>query len=104
MTSKLKRISLLLVLILIASMAFLVMDVGTAEANIGKDIVVSALVNFVYAALGFFLGIVVLIIVDRKILRAIDLVGEIREKNTAAALFAVGCVFSICYLLANTLG
>ncbi len=104
MTSKLKEVFLLLVLILVTSVALLFMDTQLAEASVGKDIVVSALVNFVYAALGFTLGIVVLVIVDRRILKAIDLVGEIREKNTAAALFAVGCVFSICYLLAHTLG
>ena len=94
----------IIVLFALCMFWFLAWMSEAAQAGIGEDVAFTALVNFVYAALGFVLGIVVLIFVDRKILKAIDLVEEIREKNTAAALFAVGCVFAICYLLAHTLG
>lgn len=45
-------------------------------------------INLLYTLLSLFIGIVALMAIDRKLLRSVDIEGELKNGNIAVAIFA----------------
>jgi hypothetical protein len=62
------------------------------------------LVNLLYAAIGFALGIAALKAVDRWIFLKLDFEEEIRKGNLAAAIFGASLVIFVGLVISHALG
>ncbi len=45
-------------------------------------------INLIYTLLALFIGIAALIIIDKKLLRTVDIEGELKNGNIAVSIFA----------------
>lgn len=45
-------------------------------------------INLLYTLLALFIGIAALMVIDRKLLRSVDIEGELKSGNIAVAIFA----------------
>jgi len=64
---------------------------------------VMLLVNLVYAIVALFVGVLALRLLDRLILRKVDLQDEIRKGNIAAAILAGTMLLFVAIILGLTL-
>ena len=62
------------------------------------------LVNLVYAVVALFVGVMSLRLLDRLLLKKIDLEEEIQKGNIAAAIFAGTLLIFVAIILASALG
>ena len=56
-------------------------------------------VNFIYTLIALFIGIVSLIIIDKKFLTAIDIQEELKKGNIAVAIFASTILLFIALII-----
>ncbi|USD21261.1 DUF350 domain-containing protein [Microbulbifer variabilis] len=45
-------------------------------------------INLIYTVLALFIGIIALITIDKKLLRTVDIEGELKNGNIAVSIFA----------------
>ena len=64
---------------------------------------VMLLVNLVYAVIALFVGVLALRLLDRLILKKVDLQDEIRKGNIAAAILAGTMLLFVAIILGLTL-
>lgn len=62
------------------------------------------LINLVYAVVALFVGVMSLRLLDRLLLKKIDLEEEIQKGNIAAAIFAGTLLIFVAIILASALG
>ena len=61
-------------------------------------------INLVYAVVTLFVGVAAIRILDRTILKKIDLEEEIRSGNIAAAIFAATLLLFVAIIMAGAVG
>ena len=61
-------------------------------------------VNLIYAVVALFIGVAALRLLDRTVLKKIDLEEEIKNGNLAAALFASTLMLFVAILIGLALG
>lgn len=57
------------------------------------------IVNLIYAILALFVGVIALRLIDRLLLRKIDLEEEIKKVNIAATIFASTMVIFVAHII-----
>ena len=62
------------------------------------------LINLVYAVVALFVGVLALRLLDRLVLKKIDLEEEIKKGNIAAAIFAGTLLIFVAIILGSALG
>ena len=65
---------------------------------------VMLVVNLVYAVVALFLGVIALRLLDRIVLKKIDLEEEIQKGNIAAAIFASTLLLFVALIVGHALG
>ncbi|KUJ83741.1 DUF350 domain-containing protein [Microbulbifer flavimaris] len=56
-------------------------------------------VNILYTVLALFIGMISLIIIDKKLLRHVDIEGELKKGNIAVAIFASTILVFVAFII-----